>query len=179
MIRITTAVALALIALLTAWAPGANACEAAASSAGTQTVDSTREAVACLINRERRQHGLRGLRGSAALGAAAQEHSNTMTSQNFFAHNGTDGTPASRASWAGYEKGARAWSVGENLGFGTGALGSPKSIVEAWMQSAGHRYVILLRRWRQIGVGVTFGSPLGPDGQGQATYTVDFGFRRG
>jgi hypothetical protein len=39
--------------------------------------------------------------------------------------------------------------------------------------------VILSKRWRQIGVGVSIGSPLGPDGKGMATYTVDFGFRKG
>jgi uncharacterized protein YkwD len=178
MARITTLAALAFTGLMIAWAPGASACQGATQPPDTQSVESTRAAVSCLINRERRTRGLRVLRGNAALGSAAQGHSNAMTSQNFFAHEGADGTPASRAAWAGYEKGARTWSVGENLGFGSGALGSAKSIFRAWMRSAAHRQVILMRRWRQIGVGVTFGSPLGPDGQGQATYTVDFGFRR-
>jgi uncharacterized protein YkwD len=178
MARITIAVAIALVALLTGWAPEADACAGAGRQPSAQTVDSARRAVLCLINRERRHHRLRTVHGDAALRTAAQEHSDTMTSDNFFAHAGTDGTPASRAGWAGYTKGARVWSIGENLGFATGSQGSPRAIFKAWMRSAEHRAVILMGRWRQIGIGITLGSPIGPDGQGMATYTVDFGFRR-
>ena len=179
MTRITTAGTLALISLLAAWPPAAHACRKAGRTPTAQTVEAARTAVACLIDQRRRHHHLRHLAGDASLGKAAQEHSDAMTADDFFAHNGSDGTPKSRASWAGYSKGASSWGIGENLGFGTGRLGSPKSIVTAWMQSGAHRDVILSKRWRQIGVGVTLGSPLGADGSGMATYTVDFGYRRG
>ena len=178
MTRICIAGTLAFIALLIACVPTAGACRATGRTPTTDGIDAARHAVACLINKRRRHHHLQRLDSDDALVKAAQEHSDAMTADNFFAHNGSDGTPASRASWAGYAKGAAKWGIGENLGFGTGRLGTPKSIVSAWMQSGEHRDVILSKRWRQIGVGVTIGSPLGPDGKGMATYTVDFGFRR-
>jgi uncharacterized protein YkwD len=178
MTRITIAASLALIALM-AWAPAADACQGGARPPTTLTVDAARHTVACLINQRRHHHHLRRLREDAALLQAGQEHSDAMASENFFAHDGSDGTPLSRASWAGYGQGASRWGVGENLGFGTGRLGTPKAIVRAWMRSAIHRAAILSKRWRQIGVGVTVGSPMGVDGKGMATYTVDFGFRHG
>jgi uncharacterized protein YkwD len=92
---------------------------------------------------------------------------------------GSDGTPATRARAAGYMRGARFWEIGENLGYGATSAGSPKAMMSAWMRSPEHRKVMLERFWRQVGVGVTQGSPLGPDTPDMATYTVDFGYRRG
>ena len=177
--RTTISAALALAALMIGWAPAAHACQGAGISAGSQPGPSAGQAVICLINKQRAHHGLRQLHGSAALWSAAQVHSDAMDSQDFFSHDGSDGGPAARASAAGYMRGARDWSVGENLGYGAGSAGSPQAMVRAWMQSPEHRQVILERFWRQIGVGVTEGSPSGPDGPGMATYTVDLGFRRG
>jgi uncharacterized protein YkwD len=174
--RTSTAAALALTALAV-WVPSAHACRGVGRTPSPQTIDTARQAVTCLINQRRHHHRLRRLDPDDSLIAAAQGHSDAMVAGNFFAHIGADGTPASRASSAGYAKGADRWGIGENLGFGTGRLGSPKSIVNAWMHSGVHHDVILSKRWRQIGVGVTVGSPIGPDGEGMATYTVDFGFR--
>lgn len=66
------------------------------------------------------------------------------------------------------------WSVGENIAYGTGTLGTPKAIVDAWMHSPGHRANILDRSFREIGLGVRLGSPVGSDG---ATYVHNFGRR--
>ena len=176
--RITIAAALAFTAIA-GIAPAADACTGANVPAGSQPTYSAGRAVVCLINHQRSRHALRSLRVSVALATAAQVHSDTMASQDFFSHSGPDGAPAVRAASAGYMRGARDWEIGENLGFGAGSAGSPKSMVQAWMASAEHRKVLLERFWRQIGVGVTEGSPNGPDGPGMATYTVDFGFRRG
>jgi uncharacterized protein YkwD len=164
--------------MLIGWAPAANACQGAAVPPGSQSADSTRIAITCLINHLRRQHGLRAIRGDFALATAAQRHSDSMTSENFFAHDGSDGTPRSRAAAAGYISAhSKGWSVGETLGFGSGGLGSPRAIVQAWKASPVHRYVMLLRRWRQIGIGISAGSPMGADRPSMATYTVDFGHR--
>jgi uncharacterized protein YkwD len=174
----TILAALAFSAILAGSAPAAVACQGADRSAGAQSADSARHALTCLINHRRAHHGVRALRGDVALGMAAQEHSDAMASQNFFAHEGRDGSPASRAASMGYIRpGSRGWSIGENLGFGSGGLGSPRAMVRAWMASPEHRHVMLMHRWRQVGVGVSAGSPIGPDGAGQATYTVDFGHR--
>ena len=172
------AVVLATGALLSVWTSQASACQGVKHPPSSQTIDETRQAVACLINQRRKHSGLRGLRASPALGAAAQEHSDAMASQNFFSHEG-DGTPASRAEAAGYMAGARAWGIGENLEWASGKAASPRAIVDGWMRSAEHRSVMLSRGFRHIGVGVTQGSPMNPDVGGAAMFTVDFGFRKG
>jgi uncharacterized protein YkwD len=70
--------------------------------------------------------------------------------------------------------GLTAWAYGENIAWGEKGLSTPKSIVKAWMGSPGHRANILDRSFREIGLGVSLGSPDGPDG---ATYVHDFGRR--
>jgi uncharacterized protein YkwD len=177
--RTTIAAGLALAALMIGWVQSAHACPGAGVPAGSQTTSSASAAVICLINKRRHHQGVRRLRPSVALGSAAQVHSDAMDSQDFFSHDGSDGSPAARAAGAGYMLGARDWEVGENLGYGVGSAGSPRAMVRAWMASPQHRKVVLERFWRQIGVGVAEGSPIGPDGPGMATYTVDFGYRRG
>jgi uncharacterized protein YkwD len=168
--RKTILVSLLAIAGLLTCAPGAGACPGAKVPAGGESADQARLAMTCVINRVRRHHHLHRVRGNVPLGMAAQEHSDAMNSGNFFAHEG-DGTPLSRATGAGY----RGRSIGETLAYGTGSLGSPKAMVRAWMHSAEHRAILLMRRWRQIGIGVGLGSPTGPDAPGEATYTADFG----
>jgi uncharacterized protein YkwD len=46
--------------------------------------------------------------------------------------------------------------------------------MEAWMNSPEHRENILTRGYRELGIGITLGTP--EDGaEAGATYTVDFG----
>jgi uncharacterized protein YkwD len=136
------------------------------------TVEQARRAVVCAINHRRISRGRRALRGATTLANAAQGDSESMVTNDFFSHLG-DGTPESRAAAAGYKGGV----IGENLGWGGGRLGTPDAIVDAWMSSPSHRGVILSRRFRQIGVAVAMGSPMGADGRNMATYTVDVGRR--
>ena len=177
MAKITTAAALAIVALLTGFAGEALACKGGNKLPNAQTVNSARLTLVCLANKERRQHGVRLVRGDPALTTAAQLHSDAMAADNFFAHAGADGTPVSRADLVGYGRGSHSWAIGENLGFGGGYRGTPKAIFKAWVGSPRHRQVIVDRRWREVGIGVTIGSPLGVDGKGMAIYTIDFGYR--
>ena len=66
--------------------------------------------------------------------------------------------------------------LGENLAWGTGSFGTPRSTIETWMSSPAHRAILLKKAYREMGVGVVLGVP-GSDAAG-ATYTVDFGVRR-
>jgi uncharacterized protein YkwD len=173
------AVALAIAALFSVVASQASACRGVNRAPYRQSIDEVRRAVTCLINRQRAHHGMRRLHGSVALGIAAQVHSDAMASQNFFSHEGEDGTPESRAASAGYMTGAKTWGLGENLEWASGKAATPRAIVDGWMNSAEHRDVMLSRRFRQIGIGVTEGSPMSPDVQNAAMFTADFGFRKG
>jgi uncharacterized protein YkwD len=176
--KFVLAFAFAITGVLAASAPSALACQGARLSASTLTVDQGRSAVTCLINRKRARNHVKAVHPSAPLAIAAQAHTDAMTAQNFFSHEG-DGNPASRAANAGYTAGARAWGVGEDLFWGAQRLSTPRATVDSWMRSSEHRSVLLSRRFRQVGIGVDQGSPAGPDNTDTGTYTALFGFRKG
>jgi uncharacterized protein YkwD len=81
---------------------------------------------------------------------------------------------AERIRESGYLGGSQDWALGEDIGWGTGALSTPASIFRAFMNSPPHRRVILDRDFREIGVGVAQGVPVPGQGTG-ATFTLDFG----
>jgi uncharacterized protein YkwD len=140
--------------------------------------ENLREVVAatlCLLNGERTDAGLIGLRQNARLSTAAGVHSQEMVAQQYFDHVGKDGSdPVDRIRTAGYIPSSGTWTVGENLAWGTGTLATPKEIVAAWMQSQGHKENILRPEFKEIGFGVISGNPRKTDGAG-ATYTTTFG----
>jgi uncharacterized protein YkwD len=134
-------------------------------------------ATLCLINAQRRAHGLVPLVADPRLDRSAQAHSDDMVEHGYFEHvSPTGSTPVSRMTSTGYLSGNDGYVVGENIAWGTLSLATPAGIVGAWMHSPGHRANILRAAFRQEGLGVSPGAP-GRLGQGQpgATYTQDFG----
>jgi uncharacterized protein YkwD len=129
-------------------------------------------AILCLLNAERSGHGLPPLHSNAALGRAARRWANTMVTRRFFAHEAAGSSPLSRIKRTGYVRGN--WEIGENLAWGSGALATPRAIVNGWMHSPGHRANILHAAFRDIGVAVKLGAP-GAGLSGGATYVTDFG----
>lgn len=168
-----------LISLLMIAAPGASHACRYAGKAGPEVGDSAaRKAVTCVINKARKKRGLKRVRANAKLVQAASAHSYDMVMNGYFSHISPGGDSAiTRARQTGYMSGARAWGIGEALGWGGGKAASPKRVVRGWLRSAGHRQIILSRGWRHIGVGVMLGSP-GSPGSYATTYTASFGFRR-
>lgn len=137
-----------------------------------------REATLCLINHERVARGERTLRPDGRLAQAAQGHSESMAAEDYFAHDGPDGsTPLSRMRAAGYIHRSRmGFEVGENIAWGTLWLATPKAIVDGWMRSPAHRANILDASYRDTGIGVTPHAPASrAGGQAGAIYTQDFG----
>jgi uncharacterized protein YkwD len=127
----------------------------------------------CLLNAQRRAHGLHALRMDGKLGRAAAGHAHDMVNRHFFDHNSPSGsTFASRIKHTGWTHSRRAYIIGENIGWGGGTLATPRSMVSAWMHSAGHRANILSRSFRMVGIGIANGAPAGGSG---ATYATDFG----
>ena len=97
-----------------------------------------------------------------------------MVAQGFFAHESPDGgTLVERLTGAGYLGDDDAWVVGENIGWGQGALATPRSMVAAWLDSPGHRENMLSADYTEIGLGLALGTPA--DRTWGATYTTDFG----
>ena len=167
----TSVLAVVLLAWASTIAPspalarGACANENAAVS-GTAAPD-LRASVLCLVNETRAEHGLPALQQDPRLQAAAQQHTDDMVTNQYFAHNSRDGTrPAQRVSAAGYEWAATA----ENIAQGQG---TPRLVVQSWMASTGHCKNILGPGFRDLGVGINPGaaSPAASPG----TWTLDVG----
>ena len=172
------ALAAALVVLLVAApsASAAGACSAAhASPAGKASKRALVRATLCVLNAHRARNDLRPLRLNRRLSRAARRHSRAMARRNFFSHDSLSGASfVDRIRRTGYLTGARSWSVGENIAYGTGGRSTPASISRAWMNSPGHRANILSRSFNRIGIGIARGTP---GGGGGGTYTTDFGRR--
>ena len=118
--------------------------------------------VVALTNDQRAAHGCPALRDDSRLRAAAVGHSVDMQVRDYFSHQTPDGlTPWTRIEAQGYSD-----PSAENIAMGQG---TPQAVVDAWMNSPGHRANILNCSSKAIGVGVQFG-PNGP------WWTQDFGY---
>jgi uncharacterized protein YkwD len=99
-----------------------------------------------------------------------------MVTHRFFAHvSPFTGAITDRARRAGYLRNDD-YALGEDIAWGEGELSTPDSIVTAWMNSAGHRAVILDRDYRDVGVGIVAGVPVDAELPG-ATFVLDVGSR--
>jgi uncharacterized protein YkwD len=174
LIRASSVVAPLLVAVAVAASPAAAAgCANAHAVPKAGNAGKIRKATICLINRERRKHGLRALHSDKKLRAAAIRHSQDMVAQAYFDHVGPSGDDLTGRARAVHYLVARAsWFLAENIAYGSGTGATPARILDQWMHSPPHRANILNPGVRDAGVGVAVGSPRGGAG---ATYTLDFG----
>lgn len=138
------------------------------------------ESVVARMNQIRRSHGLRPLRLNRRLEAAAVFHSKDMGRRGYFEHDSISGTPFWRRIERYYpSRGFRAWTVGENLLWGSDRYDAAFAVRE-WMASAPHRENILSRDWREVGIGAAYFANAGGEYRGRAVtiMTADFGARR-
>ncbi len=113
----------------------------------TSDVNAFEQEVVKLTNAERTKAGLKALQTDDKLMAAAREKSQDMQSKKYFSHTSpTFGSPFDRMKALGitYK------SAGENIAQGQR---SPQEVVQAWMDSPGHRANILNANYTHIGVG--------------------------
>jgi uncharacterized protein YkwD len=155
----------------------AGRCPDANLAPGPSDVAQVRAATLCLVNRERAHHGEAALHWNDKLIGAAQAHTESMAFGGYFAHIGSHGeTPLARMKHAGYIYSSRlGFEVGENIGWGSLWLGTPRAVVAAWMASPGHRANILDRHFRDTGIGVSPHLGAMSHGQPGGLYTQDFG----
>lgn len=132
-------------------------------SAKSPSAESVAEAdVLTLVNQERAKVGCSPVSGDAALASLAGDFSSDMAERDFFDHTDPDGaTPWDRAEKAGISD-----LGGENIARGQA---NAQSVMDAWMNSPGHRANILNCDYKTLGVGAHF-APGGP------WWTQDFGF---
>ncbi|UYZ24343.1 CAP domain-containing protein [Mesobacillus jeotgali] len=102
-----------------------------------------------LTNEQRRKNGLPNLQPDTALSNVAQEKSNDMQAKNYFSHTSpTYGSPFDMMR----DFGVSYSTAGENIAMGQR---SAEEVVNAWMNSEGHRKNILSPNYTHIGVGHT------------------------
>jgi uncharacterized protein YkwD len=103
-----------------------------------------------LVNVERAKAGCNALTTDSRLAAAANAHSADMAANDYFSHTGRNGSQVSdRVEAAGYR-----WrAVAENIAKGQP---TPAAVMQAWMNSSGHRANILNCRYRNIGIGLAY-----------------------
>ncbi|MEU0387200.1 CAP domain-containing protein [Streptomyces chartreusis] len=115
-----------------------------------------------LVNEERAKVGCSAVAANSALTELAQNYSEDMAARDFFDHTDPDGrTPWDRAGKAGISN-----LGGENIARGQA---DAAAVMDAWMNSPGHRANILNCDFKTLGVGVEFGS-------GGPWWTQDFGY---
>ncbi|MFJ9950116.1 CAP domain-containing protein [Kitasatospora sp. NPDC091207] len=124
----------------------------AAPTSGATGGGSTAQQVVDLVNVQRAQHGCGPLTADSRLATAAQGHSEDMAARDYFDHASPEGYHADhRIEATGYR-----WnSWGENIARGQK---DPAAVMDAWMNSPGHRANILNCSFKEIGVGVKTGS---------------------
>ena len=168
-----------LLAAAPSGAMAQDRCAGARAAPSVQTLDRAAGAVVCLVNADRARHGLHTLRGDSDLRQAAGRHSRNMVRLGFFSHVSPSGADlGDRLRRSGYIHDKPARHVGETLAWGMGAPSTPTGIVSAWIASPPHHHVLLGRRFREVGVGVTVGTPQAT-ASGAATYTLDTGVSGG
>ncbi|HEX4700776.1 MAG TPA: CAP domain-containing protein [Pseudonocardiaceae bacterium] len=105
------------------------------------------QVVFALVNQARAQAGCKALIDDPRLDAAAQQHSDDMSSRDYFSHTTPEGvTFDKRELAAGYPG-----PGGENIAQGQT---SAQQVMTAWMNSSGHRANILNCSFVAIGVGL-------------------------
>lgn len=127
-------------------------------------------AMLCMTNYARRATGLKPLGRSRPLTRAAGRKSADILACDEFSHEACGREFAHWIKRFGYAKGC--WTAAENIGYGTGELGSVREVFSAWMGSAGHRANIL-GRFREIGIGRRVGTLEGA--AGAVVWTQAFG----
>ena len=146
-----------------------------ATAEATVTTTRVERRVVALINQERAERGLARLSFRTSLIRAARSHTREMAARTVLTHVSENGwTPAPRVRYFGYTAAdCTFWTMGEDIACGRAgtSYARPAAIVALWMQSAGHREVLLTASLRDIGVGVVVGD------DGMRYFTVDLGRR--
>ncbi|MBM7619249.1 putative YkwD family protein [Bacillus tianshenii] len=119
----------------------------APAAESTEGISETEQKVIELTNAERRKNGLSDLKADSDLSNVAREKSKDMKAKNYFSHTSpTYGSPFDMMRDFGISYN----TAGENIAMGQR---SPEEVVQAWMNSEGHRKNILNGNFTHIGVG--------------------------
>lgn len=121
--------------------------EATTTTQITSELSAYEQKVVDLTNQERAKNGLAALKVDTALSKVAREKSLDMSKNGYFSHTSpTYGSPFDMMKQFGISY----QYAGENIAMGQR---TPEEVVQAWMNSEGHRKNILSANFNYIGVG--------------------------
>ena len=129
----------------------------ATTEATTETTTSAQsgsyaQQVLDLVNNERAKYSLSPLTLSSSVSRVAQAKAEDMKANSYFSHTSpTYGSPFDMLKQFGISYS----TAGENIAKGQK---TPQAVVNAWMNSEGHRANILNKNFKQLGVGYVGGS---------------------
>jgi uncharacterized protein YkwD len=179
-------VVLAALLALTFGALLALAAQPAVASAGpcpqanarphTVSLTKIRNAMTCLVNNKRAKHGRRSLKGNQRLELVAGRHTKAMLAESCLRHRCPgEATLSKRVQQSGYTKGRKFWRFAEDLGFES----TPRQMLRRLLHSRANRRHLMAADFRDIGVGVGWGTPRANHNDRRfATYTLIFAWRR-
>jgi len=152
------------------------ACGGADASLSGLDTATARSALLCTVNAERTARGLSAYGETATLSQAAQGFGDAMVAQSFFDHVSPGGsTLVSRVRATGWIPANGSYSLGEAIAWAGTPLDSAAQVVDDWMNSPPHRAILLSDSFREAGLGIARGIPVGT-GSG-ATVVLDAGVR--
>ncbi|QAY68617.1 hypothetical protein ET464_19225 [Paenibacillus protaetiae] len=131
--------------------PGTSTAAKKPSTGAAASMSDFQSQVVQLVNQERQKAGLPALQADALLTKVATAKAKDMNDNHYFDHNSpTYGSPFNMMSSFGVTYSY----AGENIASGQQ---TPAAVMEAWMNSQGHRDNILSKNFTKIGVGYVNG----------------------
>jgi uncharacterized protein YkwD len=175
----TWLVLLAVVMVSAAGSPASATPTGHAQSSTVTRAGTLEELVLRQVNEVRAARHLAPFTASRDLSRSAAAHSRAMLTRGFFAHESADGASFSSRIRAFYGPRSSTWTVGENLAMFGGMTPTATTVVDAWMESPGHRANLLRGVFREAGVAVMFSPAAGGVFGGEATWvvTLDLGRR--
>jgi uncharacterized protein YkwD len=172
-----TALALVIPASATADGPWDSLLAPETSCPGQSDVGASADAqeltMLCMHNYARAASGLAPLQLIKQLRISSGRKAKDMKGCDDFSHEACGRSAFYWLRKVGFMRGS--YGVGENLAFGTGGMGSVRSIMSNWINSDEHRTILLTPNYQDIGVGMVEGKFLGHGGT--QIWVTHFGFR--
>jgi len=114
-------------------------------------------AMECMVNFARQEAGLPKLADSRKLDGSADNKAADILRCNQFSHEACGRDFLFWFRRAGYLN-SRCWWAGENLAWGSGSLGTVRSVMKAWLHSPSHRANLLGAEYDEFGISLRVGA---------------------
>jgi uncharacterized protein YkwD len=119
-------------------------------------------AMRCMIGYARQKANRGRLDSAAKLNTSAADKAGDILRCDQFSHEACGRDFLYWIDRVGYSLG-RCWRAGENIAWGSGELGTVRSIMKAWLHSPPHRVNMLSPAYDQFGVGLSVGDLAGTE----------------